>query len=211
MPLIPITRLFFISICIALVGCMPDPVSPTPSGITFETENLLTNAGFELGVGANNLKGYTSDSIPQAWDALIGPTYAASWDDRVRLAGNRSVRLSSNWVDPAALAYISQSLPIPTGGKRYRLQVNMRLDSVAGRGMSLNIQGFNGEVNCCPDYEFASESNTDILGSSGWTLYTLTTPGPIPENITTLLIRIDMQRSTTGRANVDEVALFREE
>lgn len=191
-----------------LIACEQEPMPMTPQVAAFDSVNLLLNSSFEASIAnPDTTMGFVGQEIPRNWTAFVGPTYEAKRTDSLAASETYAVALRCTWTDPAALGYIAQEYEIQSPGKRYQLRARMQLNAVEGRGMSLNIQGFRDTVNCCPDYTFSSEGNATIAGTSSWNTYFLSTPEAIPDDIQTLLIRVDMQRSTTGGALIDDVVL----
>ncbi|MCI4666602.1 MAG: hypothetical protein MRZ79_00470 [Bacteroidia bacterium] len=186
-----------------------EPIMP-PQGISFNTQNLLQNGSFELSVINSLNTAITGDSIPQMWNALTGPTYETRMVKDSALDGQKAVSITSNWVDPAALAYLYQDVSISQAGKKVRLVAKIRSEEVEGEGLGLEIQGFANGNKDTPIYVQKLEDTTPIKGSRGWTEFSLTTTSLDP-SVSTIRIFIKMLRSTTGRAYFDQIELFVEE
>ncbi|MEO0898849.1 MAG: hypothetical protein AAFY71_20720 [Bacteroidota bacterium] len=208
-------RILLISILLVstsiFVSCRETEEPMLPDNPTFADVNLLLNPGFEEGKAANSINPFETDSIPANWeDALVGPTYQVRWVKDTALVGERSLRLSSNWVDPAALAYVEQTIPFTQNGKRLKISALIQVQDVEGEGVAFEVLGNTDENNNEAEFTQTTEMRIPIKGTAGWTSYGFTSD-PVPDGITSLTYRIYMLRSTTGFAYVDEVTLLAEE
>lgn len=197
-----------LAFCLALWSC-EDPEPPIlPPNPVFPDVNFLQNGGFEDGVAKPVGHPFESDSIPALWEsAVVGPTYEAAWISDTSLVGDHSIRLSCNWPDPAAQAYIEQKIPFSQVGKRVKLNLLYQARDIDGEGFGLEMQALSATPN---DPALLIAGDTITINNSGWTAAGLQT-APIPEGTTEIMVRVFLLRSTTGKVFIDEVGLQVEE
>ncbi len=192
------TRLLTLALCVLAPGCSE------PAGVQVEEEpestaprQLLLNGDVEGGA-----------STPASWESYTSEpaAYGFEWSsDAASGVRSLSVRAAST---AAPGAYWHQSLPISNpSGVMFLLTAMVKVNDVAGRGVSIAVRGDDTSLNNGRAEAFATTQSLQLItGTTGWRRIRVGLTG-VPPSVDQLRVFLIHLPGTSGEVLFDDISL----